>query len=236
MKAIILAAGKGTRLGVLTRLIPKCLLRVGGIPILQIIVELLDRQKIEDIVVVTGFKEDKIKDLLRDKVKYLRNPFYSITGVISSLWFARNEIIGEDCLIIHADTLFHPDILRELLDHPGDLVLPIDFSKCAKEEMKVKVSNDRVVEINKTMDPSEAHGEFIGVFKLGKNLSKKFVNAMEDILKNEDFHEFYELAIQKLIDDGVCASFIKTGERFWVEIDFPEDLEKARRYFENENT
>lgn len=99
MKAILLAAGRGTRISRMVKEIPKSTLPVKGVPLIQLTVDMLQRKGIETVVCI-GYQQNMIQDALKDyKVSYYVNPFYDVTNSIASLWFAREELEG-DCLVI----------------------------------------------------------------------------------------------------------------------------------------
>ena len=110
MKAIILAAGLGSRLMPLTKEMPKSMLKVGGKPILKWIVGNLKSCGIHEIIIVTGYKQDKIKEFFGDTVQYRYNPFFKHCNQVGSVWFARNDM-NDEFIYIHADVFFDVRIL-----------------------------------------------------------------------------------------------------------------------------
>ena len=113
MKAVLLAAGRGTRIARNVEMVPKSTLPVDGIPLIRRSVSLLQSKGLE-CVVCTGYREDKIREALDGMVQitYCYNPFYDITNSIASLWFARNEL-DDDLLVLNADVYFSKDILDD---------------------------------------------------------------------------------------------------------------------------
>ncbi len=236
MKTVILAAGIGSRLGELTRFTPKSLLCIDGdITIIEKSLDVLKRGGLKDIVIVNGFEKEKIEKVVGKKAVYVFNPLYNSTNVIFSLWLAR-DYLKEGFIFLHADTLFHPDILDSLLLGQGDVLLAIDFKPCEEEHMKVMVKNGLVLEINKTMPLRDADGEFIGLAKISREAAPKVIGTVDWLIKNKETGAFFELAIQKLIDDGsIRVSAVDTKGNFWMEVDFLEDLEKARSYYNEQS-
>lgn len=162
MKAIILAAGKGNRLYPLTKEIPKALLKLNGETILEHQIQNLRGCGINEIVAVTGFQANKIKESGGPNILYIHNPSYESTNNLVSLWFARNEMDG-DFIFLDGDVVFDRQILEELLQMHQDICLVVDRKACIEEDMKVKVKDELIIEINKSMDSSEVYGEFIGI-------------------------------------------------------------------------
>ena len=98
MKAIIMAAGVGSRLLALNHCRPKCLIASGKETLISRMVRLLRQRNIDDITVITGYKSHLIRQELKEKVRYLNNTFYPVTNSIASLWLAR-ELLTEDVLL-----------------------------------------------------------------------------------------------------------------------------------------
>src|SRR5689334_15337982 len=168
MKAIILAAGKGTRLdGAAVK--PKCLVEVGGLTLLQRQIESLRAVNIDDIVIVIGFGADIIRAECGDAVSFVENNRFAETSSLYSLWLAR-EHLTDGFVVLNSDVLFHPQLLADLIEsaHEDALLLSdTDPNPLGDEEMKVKLRERMVVDISKTMDPNEADGENVGIVKFG---------------------------------------------------------------------
>jgi choline kinase len=219
MKAIILAAGQGIRLKPLTNDKPKCLLEVGGKTILQSQIESLRNIGIKDIIVVTGYKADLIKN---PDIQIVHNKFYLTTNNLYS-WKLALQYVDEPYLLLNGDTVFHPKVI-EIIKNANCLNgLGVCRKQCVPEDMKVKVCDDRVFDINKRMIHS--YGEFMGLAKL--NLyGKEFIEFLDKMGRND----WFEHAIEALIDD-VYFDCIDITNYPSIEIDFKEDLEKANEMF-----
>lgn len=229
MQAIILAAGKGSRLGDMTKDKPKSFVEIEGKKLIEYNVDMLTKYGIDDIVIVTGHMYNQFESLYSDRegIRFVYNPFYDMTNVLGSFWCAQ-ELLKDDFIYMHADTLCDTEIFEELLEAEGDIVLPVDFGPCDEEAMKVKLDDKRVVEINKTMDPSSADGEFIGVAKISKSSLLSIKKTTMEIMKKRDFSAFFEVVLQKIISDKLeQIETIPTRGKFWCEIDFKEDYDFA---------
>lgn len=232
MQAVIMAAGKGGRLGQLAQQMPKCLLEVGGNPIIERQVDILKNHGIDDIIVVVGYMAGRIKERLEGRgITFVFNPFYATTNGLTSFWFAQ-ERLCDDFIFLNGDTIFETPIFADMLVAEGDVVLPVHFKDCGEEEMKVTTEGSRVVKISKELTPQESDGEFIGVAKVRKNVLKDLIEIVDDFMVKEQFNLFFEAAIQRLIDKKkYLITFSDTKDYFWNEIDFVEDLEEARKTF-----
>lgn len=228
MQAIIMAAGKGSRLYPLTEDKPKCFIEINEKKLIDYQIELLNKKGIEEIIVVTGYKWDKIENHLKKykNVTTVYNPFYDVSNVIVSFWVGMNYL-KKDFIYMHADTIFDEIILDNLLAEKNDIVLPIDIKKCGEEEMKVRLSNEgKIIEISKLINPNEALGEFIGVTKISQAVLKYLKSIVESELKQRNLSSYFERVLQVLINEKmVSVSWIDISKYFWNEIDFIEDYE-----------
>src|SRR3954471_23494577 len=150
MRGIILAAGRGSRLNGTAGDKPKCLVRAGGMTLLERQVRALRRAGIDDIVVVVGCQADRVRQSCGAGVQYVENSRFAETNSLFSLWTAR-ALLYEGFVVLNCDVLFHPVLLEELLATDHDAALLIDYraegqSPYGDEEMKVKVRDGRVID------------------------------------------------------------------------------------------
>src|ERR1041384_4793159 len=126
MKAIILAAGKGTRLNGMD-LKPKCLFEVGGQTLLERQITTLRELRLNDIVLVLGFEAERIRSLYKDQLSYVINSRFSETSSLYSLWLAREHLL-DGFVVLNCDVLFHPQLLAKLISSPFDDALLVDVA------------------------------------------------------------------------------------------------------------
>lgn len=231
MQAIILAAGRGSRLGKLTEELPKAFLEVQGFKLIEYNIALLHSFGIHDIVIVTGYHCELFERLTK-QIKGIRcvfNPFYEMTNVLGSFYVGQ-DLLTEDFAYLHADTLCSPEIFREMMQTDGDIVLPVDFSAYDEESMKVKTEGGRVTDINKTMPCAEAEGEFIGIAKISETVISDLKRASKELMKEKAFTSYFEAAIQRLADMRKYEiKTVSTRGMFWGEVDFLQDYQKVIR-------
>jgi choline kinase len=235
MRAVIIAAGTGSRLGEYSKDKPKTLVEISGTPILGYTLDNLIREGIKDIVIITGYMGHKIKEFVNKKysslnVSYVHNEIYDKTNNIYSIYLARDKLVNSDFLLINSDVLFHGGILQALRRSEKEgVILSVDFSvKLGEEEMKVKVEGDAIVEISKKIPPKEADGEYIGLTRVDRSFSEIFFESLEKTMKEKGTGVFYEEAFQTMIDDGIKLRYESTQNLPWIEIDTPEDLKIAQ--------
>ncbi len=228
MKAVVVAAGRGRRLGPLTDDVPKPLLGIGGTTILEHQLGNLADCGIDDIVIVTGYRADMIERLAGPDLTYIHNPFYETSNSLVSLWLARQQLERE-FVYLHADIVFDSRILGDLIADPRDICLAIERKSCVEEDMKVRLRGDRVLEIGKSLDSAVADGEFTGLARFSRRGGDLLCQALDVIVRQGDLMLWFESAVQLLIDGGCPVHCLETDGRPWIEIDFPGDLEVARR-------
>lgn len=231
MQAIIMAAGKGSRLGCLTENTPKSLLEIKGKRLLDINIAMLHKYGIWDVTIVTGYQDTQFVEATKGipGISLIYNPFYEFTNVIGSYYMGMRNL-HDDFVYLHADTICNHDIFYELLRCEGDVVLPVDMKPCDDEAMKVRLEGGQVVEITKQMPVEAAAGEFIGIAKFKKKVIEDLNNSTIDVLRDKVFSSYFEGALQRVMDmKKYKIRMIETKGRFWGEVDFIEDYQRAEK-------
>lgn len=237
MKAVILAAGKGSRIHHITGGRPKSLLPFGSTSLLGHSLSLFQEARIESVVVVTGYQREAVIQHTRahwpKPAEFVFNPFYDHTNVLFSFWLALPWIGDDDILFLHADTVFSAEVLsRVLAEKAADVVFAVDQHPCEKEEMKVQLKDGRVVLVTKEMAPESADGEFLGLAKIKSGALGMIRRHAETLFQEKNFQAFFELAIQRCIDqDGLEVKSCDVSGLPWYEVDFEEDYEAALELF-----
>tara|TARA_Y100000816_G_C26075106_1_gene565833 strand:- start:12 stop:1133 length:1122 start_codon:yes stop_codon:yes gene_type:complete len=247
-KALIVAAGLGSRLKKHTENLPKCMLDFNGKTLLQRQIEAYKQNGIEDITVIRGYKKEKInyKDL-----KYVTNKDYKNNNILNSIFYAE-KIINGNIIIAYSDILFDSSVVKRLLnsDHDISVVVDIDWRgyyvgrkdhPLSEAENVIFDSNNQVIKIGKIgAKKNDVHGEFIGMIKLSKKGSEIFKQNFHRV-KNSYWNKPFQRAkvfqnsyltdmLQELVDIGVKVHCVII-ERGWKEIDTVEDYQKAIKEF-----
>jgi len=242
MKAVILAAGIASRLRPLTNNTPKCLLKVGEKNILQLTIENLLANNISNLVMVTGYLEQQIKDFIaitfpQLNVTYIYNEVYDSTNNIYSLWLAKNELLGDEMLLMDSDIIFDSKIIAALLNSGYENCLALKRHNVGEEEIKVKADNNgRVLEISKIVPPSLTIGESIGIEKFcKKSLYKLFEIIDRKVVQEKMVNIFYEVAFEEMTKEGEDIFIVDTTEYICMEIDTAADLQTAAEVLKKHN-
>ena len=243
-KALIIAAGLGSRLKKHTENLPKCMLDFGGKTLLQRQLDSYKKCGIRDISLIRGYKKEKIN---YKGIKYFENTDYENNNVLNSVFYAE-KVINGNIIISYSDILFDPSVVQRALDSVHDISVVVDIDwrgyyvgrkdhPISEAENVIFNSNNEVEKIGKiNTGKEEVHGEFIGMIKLsnrGADLFKQHFNRLKKIYWNKPFQraKIFQKAyltdlIQELVDIGVkvhCV-IIESG---WKEIDTVEDYKKA---------
>lgn len=232
MQAIILSAGRGSRLLPLTTDLPKCLLPIGETTVLGMQLDTLFRHGIEDVIVVTGFNASLVKEeILRrqsgPRVKTLFNPFFQVADNLASCWMAR-KFMRKDFLLINGDTLFSSEVLETVLRAPEQSIsITIDKKDTYDgDDMKVTLDGQRLLSIGKTLLPQQTNGESIGMLRFMGDGPKIFRDELKRLMRHDDGTKSWFLsAIDGLAKSGVNVSTTSIEGADWAELDTPEDYE-----------
>ena len=228
LKAVIVAAGESCRLRPLADSIPKCFLPVGGRPLIEYSLQALKQCGIGQIGFVVGYLKDKFPARLGNEYEYIFNPFYAITNDMASLWFAKDFVRDSDFVYMHSDLLYHPDILAMTIASQAEIALAVEETVCDEEMMKVRVDGLDLLESSKDVLLGEAFGEWTGVAKFTSIGWEKYLSVVEQLLAEGAFNVYDTVAMNRLVQKERVIQIVPFQGLPFIEIDYPEDLEKAR--------
>ena len=241
-KAIILAAGQGTRLRPLTDKIPKTMVPVKGQPIIEYQMEVFRNHNIKDVHVVAGFKEDKLEvEGIRKKL----NTVYHKTNMVTSLYVLEELFDGSSNIIIsYGDIIFDDEVLEKILADHGDqisMVYDLNWLELWSHRMEDPLSdaesfkidtNGNVLELGKkATNEADIEGQYIGLIHVNRSFAAQFFDLYESLRESDqlfdgkDFDNMYMTSyLQMQIDKGTTLSGVSI-EGGWVEVDSVEDKE-----------
>ena len=237
MKAFILAAGVSRRLYPHTYDIPKCLLEVGGKPIIHYQLEALKNLGVIDITMIVGYHREMLmmnveKNFPDLNFNFVINHHYFETNTAYSIHIGRDKLDSQ-VLLMNADVIYPKALLEKVFSSSYKTVLAVDIKACGKEEVKViDGGQNKIVAIGKDLIEEQCLGEFIGVAKLSKDFVDIFRRSISDLIDAGGKNDYFEAGIHPLLDK-VDTHFIDISEYPCLEIDFLEDLESARELFKD---
>ncbi len=239
IKAIILAAGVGSRIRPLTDNCPKSLLKVGGNTILEMMISHIQDCGINEIIFVFGYLQEQMIEFVKTKFPDLKayfvtNERYAETNTGFSLMLAK-DLVGDSAFVkFDADVVFDKDILKKLIECEYANCLCIDKNiNLDAEEIKVIVEDkNQIIKASKTVNPKDAIGESIGIEKISSETAKLLFAELELMMEDEQNHqEYYESAYERLIVKNVPFYALDISGLRWTEIDTKEDFIIAERIF-----
>ena len=246
MKAIFIAAGQGSRLGDITKDLPKPLIDVNGKSIIQRQIDLLQQNNIHEIIIVTGYKKEKFTF---KNVVYVNDLDYKKHDTLCSLITAR-DYMNDEIIITYADQIFDEKIMESVINFKGDIGIAVDLDweknyvnrdqHPKSEAENILINGNEILEIRKNISEckeNEKIGECPGLVKFSRKASKVFLDKYSEleISHQGKFHNAPSLEkalisdmIQELIDSKINVEPIYVSGK-WCEIDTPQDLEIARK-------
>jgi choline kinase len=236
MKALILAAGRGTRIRSAHGERPKCLISCDGEAILDHQINGLLAAGIQEIGIVVGYESQQILSHVcarygrkLDRIQFLFNPRFAETNNIYSLWVARTWLRGDSFMVLNADVLCDPEILKPAVETTAPISMIVD-PEWRDETMKVVIRDGRIVRMSKSITRNEFSGTYIGMTTISLGVQSRFFTSMRSLIEAGRVNEFFNVAVQDLADKGVMIGSTSTAGLPWAEIDDPADLAFAREH------
>ena len=235
MKALILAAGIGSRLAPLTNDRPKTLVEVNGKPILFQQIDNLHENGIFDITIVAGYKAGVLKEAVESKyngINIIYNMNYLSTNNMYSAYLAKDYFYGQEFLMMNADVFYDSSVLETLLQDGFNNSIVTDIGTYNEESMKVIEDNGRLVRISKQITEENALGSSIDIYRFSEAGGKAFFDKCTDYIKSKkEVTLWSEIALNDALADVEFKACPLVGK--WFEIDNINDLEEAERIFKN---
>lgn len=234
-QACILAAGSSRRLKSLTLNTPKCLLEVGGVPLLEIHLKHLSELKIPDIWIIVGYLKELVKHRYGSRfgnlrIRYIENSHYDTKGHGYSLYLAREVFRRDTTVLIHADLYCDPSLYSVALNSSFENVLLIDRSAKPRwgDEFMVATQGRRVVEISHG-HKEKTGGQYIGLARFNSEFLIDWCGYAASLVQRPDRELNYEIILNEYLQDQKATlNFIDITGKTWVNINYHRDLEMAR--------
>lgn len=226
MQALILAAGPGSRLlDPLER--PKCLREVGDAPLVHHQLAALASADVLDVLIVVGYKQARVKDSVGSWARFVTNDRYAETNSMYSFLLGERAL-DDDVVVMNSDVFCDPRMLQVLMAAEGDALLYDSSSGDEDEHMKVRSRAGVLVEMSKTMPAERVSGENVGILKLTRDTAEATAAAAAALIGSGRERAWLAEAVNLVADEHPIECIDIEGWP-WIEIDFPEDLTRARR-------
>lgn len=249
MKAVILAAGIGSRLQPITYNNPKCLTKIYGTSLLERQIQSLESNAVTDVYIVTGYRMDAINSLQLNrkykkiKIHLVENKNYEMTNNMYSLYLVSKYLKGEAFILCNGDIIFENSIVKELIQSEFDDLVAVEQGLFLEESMKIQLNEQNlIIDISKNIGETHSFGCSADLYKFSKLSSEILFTEIEKIIEDEkNLKDWTEVALQRLFRQKrlFMKPHLINGHK-WVEIDNYEDLEIADFLFSdleiNQNT
>lgn len=236
MKAVILAAGLGTRLRPITKEVPKCMVPVNGIRIIDKQIDNLLSNGVEEIYVVDGYKAEVLAEHLKanfPQVHIVSNPRYAETNNMYSLYLTSKFVKGEEFMLMNADVYYDSNIIAGMLKGEKLSKIACDRSQYLEESMKITLDGDKINHISKKISEADHYAVSIDVYRISAEDSKVLFKEVEDTIEGrKDENSWTEVALDNIFPKTSFKPYVIEGR--WFEIDNHDDLHKAEEIFKGD--
>lgn len=233
MKALILAAGMGSRLAPLTDNCPKALVKVNGEPIIIKQINNLYKNCINEIIIVSGYQADRLESVVcadYPDITIIHSPDYANTNNMYSAYLAKERLNNTEFLMMNSDVFYDSSVIEKLIHCPEENMVVTDIGNYLEESMKVIEENGRLIRISKAIPKEEALGSSIDVYKFSKEGGKAFFEkCTEYIEQRKEYKLWSEVALNDIFAEVKFVACPLEGR--WVEIDNLDDLREAEEKF-----
>lgn len=245
MQAIMLAAGKGSRLGKYTKNNTKCMLEVYGKTLLERAIDALLLAGIKDFIIVLGYKGENVKKYIREKeldkkinIIYVDNDVYDTTNNIYSLYLAKDYLIKDDTILLESDLIYDVSIVKKIVDSKYDSAAVIAKYEEWMDGTVVTLNDEGFINSfieRKNFEYKNADNYYktVNIYKFSKEFSERFyLPFLESYIKAYGNNDYYELVLKVIsgLKEVKLHGFKLTGED-WYEIDDAQDYDIVNAIF-----
>ena len=227
MQAVILAAGLGSRLTAASGGKAKALVEIGGRPLILHQLEALADHGVGPVMVVVGHQADELQRVIGDRAEIILNDRFAETNSLYSLWLAREWVTGP-FVLLNCDLFFDPVILDQLLEEQGNVLVYDSTSSRGREQTKVALKQRRVVDLGKDLPASSARGESLGMLKFEADGASAMLSTADHLIRAGN-NDAWVIEATRAVCNEVPIYGVNIAGQAWAEIDFPYDLDVARR-------
>ena len=245
MQAIMLAAGKGSRLGKYTKDNTKCMLNVHGKTLLERAIDALLEANIKDFIIVLGYKGENVKKYIKEKeldkkinITYIDNNVYDTTNNIYSLYLAKDYLVKDDTILLESDLIYDTSIVKKLVDSKYESAALIAKYEEWMDGTVVTLNKDNTINsfVEKkdfNYDEVNKYYKTVNIYKFSKEFSKRFyIPFLESYIKVYGNNDYYELVLKVISGlKEVKLHGLPLNNEPWYEIDDSQDYDIANAIF-----
>ena len=245
MQAVMLAAGKGSRLGKYTKYNTKCMLEINEKTLLERSIDALCEANIKKLILVLGYKKENVKKFIKDKkidekinIIYIDNEIYDKTNNIYSLYLAKDYLINEDTILLESDIIYSKDIIKELVNNKKENMAVLAKYRQWMDGTVVELDNTNMIKRfieKKDFDYNKIENYYktVNIYKFSKEFSQRFyVPFLQSYMNSFGNNEYYELVLKVITGfDAVKLYGLVLTDEPWYEIDDAQDLDIAKALF-----
>ncbi len=229
MKALIMAAGRGTRISRYIEGKPKCTVDIGDIRLIEYTLEELLSRNVDKIGVVLGYQAGIMEEILsKYPVEVYYNYFYEVTNSIASAWFA-GDFIDDDMLMMNADVFAEESILDQLVEIEKETVLLSDSSRKEMADYKLYYEDNQLIKFGKELEGKDISGEYVGIARVSRGFVPEFKKRLQSLIKQGKYNMWWEDVLYSFVGERPIYVEDVAG-RFWAEVDFIEDYERILEF------
>ena len=243
MQALMLAAGKGSRLGKYTKDNTKCMLPLNGKPLIIHALDILNGIGIKKLIMVVGYKKENVINFLGDryknvKIEYIENPDFDKTNNIYSLYLAKEKLIEDDTILLESDLIFEKVIIEKLIKDKRPNLAVVDKYQIWMDGTSVTLDKeDNIIGFFGKNDfrfqDVRDYYKTVNIYKFSKNFSKNiYIPFLEAYMKAMGVNEYYETVIKVISSlEGTGLKALRLNGEKWYEIDDAHDKANAEIIF-----
>lgn len=234
MKALIMAAGKGTRISRYIEGKPKCTVDIGDMKLIEYTIHELCKRGISEIALVLGYQAAYLENVLKEyPVKFYYNYFYDVTNSIASAWFAK-DFINDDIMLMNADVFLEEALLDELFLEEKSPILYSDSSRKEEADYKFYYEDNQLIKYGKELEGQDISGEYVGIAKMKKEFLADFITRLDNLIFQSKHSMWWEDVLYSYVGEkNIYVKDIKG--KFWAEVDFIEDYKRILEFRSSKN-
>lgn len=248
MQAMILAAGTGSRLRPLTNEVPKCMVKVNGVPMIERAIDALVAAGIKKLIIGLGYKSEVLKDFIRttfDKkrlngmtIEFGENPDYDKTNNIYSLYLLKDFFSADDTLLLESDLIYRPEIIREIVNSKEKNLAVVSHWEDWMDGTVTLLDStggitNFIVKKNQKEEEKPSYYKTVNIYKFSKEFTNNyylpFLKTYMDVFGK---NSYYETCLKFIAEtDSSLLKGFKIDQSVWYEIDNQDDLKVAEQRF-----